>query len=59
MNPTIVLRIHTEVDNDYDGAVRIMHWTGTKGKNIIKELIWSIYQHDMIVRFRFVFLHST
>jgi hypothetical protein len=34
-----VLRIQTEVDRTYDGPIRIMHWTGYKGKNIIKGLI--------------------
>ena len=34
-----VLRIQTEVDRTYNGPIRIMHWTGYKGKNIIKGLI--------------------
>jgi len=31
-----VLRIQTEVDKNYHGTIRIMHWTGHKGKIIIK-----------------------
>jgi len=32
-----VLRIQTEVDKNYHGPIRIMHWTGYKGKQIIKK----------------------
>ena len=36
-----VLRIQTEVDKDYDGHIRIMHWTGYKGKQIIDSKKWD------------------
>ena len=36
-----VLRIQTEVDKDYSGPIRIMHWTGYKGKRIINSKKWD------------------
>ena len=36
-----VLRIQTEVDKDYKGPIRIMHWTGQKGKKIIHNKKWD------------------
>ena len=36
-----VLRIQTEVDKDYSGPIRIMHWTGYKGKKIINSKKWD------------------
>ena len=36
-----VLRIQTEVDKDYKGHIRIMHWTGNKGKKIIDSKKWD------------------
>ena len=31
----------TEVDKDYKGPIRIMHWTGRKGKLAIQEKKWD------------------
>ena len=36
-----VLRIQTEVDKDYKGPIRIMHWTGAKGKKMIDSKKWD------------------
>ena len=36
-----VLRIQTEVDKDYNGPIRIMHWTGYKGKRMINSKKWD------------------
>ena len=36
-----VLRIQTTVDKDYKGPIRIMHWTGRKGKIMIDSKKWD------------------
>ena len=36
-----VLRIQTTVDKDYKGPIRIMHWTGRKGKIMINNKKWD------------------
>jgi hypothetical protein len=33
-----VLRLQTEVDG-YGGVIRVMHWTGQKGKDKIKAML--------------------
>ena len=33
-----VMRLQTELDN-YDGPIKVMHWTGIKGKDRIREML--------------------
>ena len=33
-----VMRLQTELDN-YTGPIKVMHWTGPKGKEKIKEML--------------------